>query len=104
MSEDKMMRNDMKNIYKLLLAEFSNPVHLTTLKQKKAFKLYSEKGKLFVRNSEDSNRYIDEKSTIKFYDEFKRTGSDSPKTYLDLTRHSSYLLAAIYYLKEKGSL
>ena len=94
----------MKNIYDVLLAEFSVPVNLETLKQKKAFKLYSEDGKLYVHNSENSVRYIDEKSTSKFYEEFKKTGSESPKTYLELTRHSSYLLAAVHHLKEKGSL
>lgn len=94
----------MKNIYEVLLAEFSNPVHLETLKQKKAFKLYSEDGKLYVFNSENSVRYIDQKSTTNFYDEYKKTGSLSPKNYLDITRHSSYLLAAMQHLKANGSL
>ncbi|WP_180036071.1 MULTISPECIES: hypothetical protein [unclassified Acinetobacter] len=94
----------MKNIYEVLLAEFSEPINLNTGVRHIPFTIYSEDGKLKVQNSKNNHRLIDRKQVQNFYDEYKKTGSLSPKNYLDITRHSSYLLAAMHHLKANGSL
>lgn len=94
----------MKNIYDVLLAEFSSPVVLSTGIRKQPFTAYSENGKFIVLNAKNKERSVTEKETNNFYEEFTKTGSISTKTYQDLTRNASYLLAAVHHLKEKGSL
>ena len=66
--------------------------------------MFSEDGKLFVHNNKDNIRPLSTDEIDNFYKIFKETGSRSPSTYTDVTFNSSYILAAISYLKEQAIL
>ena len=97
--------NDMNiNLYEILVRNFSTHVNLETESRKSKFCIFSEDGKLFVHNNKDNIRPISFDEVDNFYKIFRETGSHSPSTYTDVTFNSSYILAAVSYLKEKGFL
>lgn len=104
MNENKPLKNNKKSFYTLLIDEFSSPVNLVTEARKSPFTMFSKDGKLFVHNSKDNIRPLDEGPANGFYEIFKETGSITPISYRDVTFNSSYFLAAVHYLKEKGVL
>ena len=104
MNENKTLKNNSKSFYDLLVDEFSLPVKLVTEARKSPFTMFSKDGKLFVHNSKDNIRPLDEGPANGFYKIFKETGSITPVSYRDVTFNSSYFLAAVHHLKEKGVL
>lgn len=104
MKGNKPLKNNEKSFYALLIDEFSSPVNLVTEARKSPFTMFSKDGKLFVHNSKDNIRPLDEGSANGFYEIFKETGSITPISYRDVTFNSSYFLAAVHYLKEKSVL
>ena len=104
MNENKSIKNNIKSFYALLVDEFSSPVNLVTEARKSPFTIFSKDGKLFVHNSKDNIRPLEEGPANSFYEIFKETGSITPVSYRDVTFNSSYFLAAVHYLKEKEVL
>ena len=104
MNENKILKNNSKSFYNLLIEEFALPVNIETEVRKSPFTMFSKDGKVFVHNSKDNVRPLQEGPANDFYEIFKATGSITPVSYKDVTFNSSYFLAAVHYLKEKGVL
>lgn len=103
-NEKKGLNNMNINLYDTLVNYFSIPHDLETESRKSKFRMFSEEGKLFVHNNKDNIRSLSRDEVDNFYKIFKRTGSRSPSTYTDVTFNSSYILAAVSYLKEQTVL
>lgn len=81
--------------YDLLVETFKEPAKLTTGARNAKFTIFSDQGKLYILNSKNNTRPLDEKPANEFFEMYKKTGSTSPITYRDATFNASYYLAAI---------
>ena len=92
------------NLYEIFIKQFTTPVNLETESRKSKFNIFSEDGKLYVHNNKDNIRPLSIDEVDNFYKIFRETGSRSPSTYTHVTFNSSYILAALTYLKDKNLL
>ncbi|EMH4163348.1 hypothetical protein RJ498_002619 [Pluralibacter gergoviae] len=93
-----------KDFYHLMLECFTQPVELFTKARKTSFTIYNEDQKLFVRNGKNNISRISSSEVAAFVEKFENSNSLRPKDYHDVTFKSSYLLAAMQYIREKGEL
>lgn len=82
------------SFYELLLNACKEPLELATEARQAPFTMFSDEGKLYVRNSKGKVRPLDEKPANEFFEMYKATGSTSPVTYREVTFNASYYLAA----------
>mgnify|MGYP006348944585 FL=1 len=71
MNENKILKNNSKSFYNLLIEEFALPVNLETEVRKSPFTMFSKDGKVFVHNSKDNVRPLQEGPANDFYEIFK---------------------------------
>lgn len=87
-----------RDFYQHLLEHFSQPVELVTGARKQGFTLYSNQGKLYVKNSKNKESLVHKKAVNAFISAFEETESISPSHYKKITFHASYLLVALEYI------
>lgn len=93
-----------RDFYQHLLEHFSQPVELFTGARKQGFTMYSNQGKIYVKNSKNKESHVPRKDVNAFIAEFEETENISPSHYKKITFHASYLLVAIEYISKGNNV